>query len=80
MDVYLNGKVPVTAGMPISLGAGDLSRYEYLPPGTVSVAVVPSGMGIDQALLAPQDLSLEADHRYTLVVLGQPEDKRTHRS
>ena len=79
MDVYLNGKVPVTAGVPISLGAGDASRYEYLPPGTVRVAVVPSGMGIDQALLAPQDLSLEAGHRYTLVVLGQPEEQ-THTS
>jgi Tol biopolymer transport system component len=79
MDVYMNGKVPVTAGVPLSLPAGDVSRYEYLPPGTVRVAVVPSGMGINQALLAPQDLSLEAGHRYTLVVLGQPEEP-THKS
>ena len=79
MDVYINGKVPVTADVPMSVGAGDASRYEYLPPGTVSVAVVPSGLGINQALLAPQDLSLEAGHRYTLVVLGQPEEP-THKS
>jgi hypothetical protein len=79
MDVFMNGKVPVTAGIPISLPAGDVSRYEYLTPGTVRVAVVPRGMGIDKALLAPLDETLEAGHRYTLVVLGQP-DEPTHKS
>jgi len=79
MDVLMNGKVPVTAGVPISLAAGDVSRYEYLTPGTVRVAVVPSGMGMDKAFLAPLDVKLEAGHRYTLVVLGQP-DEPTHKS
>jgi Tol biopolymer transport system component/uncharacterized surface protein with fasciclin (FAS1) repeats len=79
VDVYMNGKVPVTADVPLSVAAGDVSRYEYLPPGTVSLAVVPHGMAINQALLASQDLSLEAGHRYTLVVLGQPEEP-THQS
>ena len=74
MDVFMSGKVPVTADVPMSLGAGDVSRYEYLPPGTVRVAVVPSGMGIDKALLAPLDVTLSAGHRYTLVVLGQPDE------
>ena len=45
MDVYINGKVPVTADVPMYVGAGDASRYEYLPPGTVSVAVVPQRDG-----------------------------------
>ena len=75
MDVYMNGKVPVTASIPISLKAGDVSRYEYLTPGTVRVAVVPGGMGIDKAFLAPLDVKLAAGHRYTLVVMGQPDEK-----
>jgi TolB protein len=79
MDVYLNGKVPVTADVPLSVAAGDVSRYEYLPPGAVRVAVVPPGMAINQALLAPLDVTLEAGHRYILVVLGQPEEP-THKS
>ncbi len=79
MDVYMNGKAPVTADVPLSVAAGDVSRYEYLPPGTVSVAVALSGKGIDQAFLAPLDVTLEAGHRYTLVVLGQP-DEPTHKS
>jgi hypothetical protein len=74
MDVYINGKIPVTAGVPLAhLSTSYVSRYEYLAPGTVSVAVVPTGMGLDTPtpLLAPLDVSLEAGHRYTVVVMGE---------
>ncbi len=72
--VLLNGKVPVTADVPLSnLEAGAVSRYEYLTPGTISVAVVPS-TGSGKALLEPLDVTLEAGHRYTVVVLGQGDD------
>jgi uncharacterized surface protein with fasciclin (FAS1) repeats len=74
MDVYINGKIPVTAGVPLAhLPTSSVSRYEYLAPGTVSVAVVPTGMGLDTPtpLLAPLDVSLEAGHRYTVVVMGE---------
>jgi uncharacterized surface protein with fasciclin (FAS1) repeats len=72
MEVYVNGKVPVDADVPLSyLGAGGVSRYEYLAPGTYRVAVVPTGMGIDKAFLGPLDVPMVAGHRYTIVALGQ---------
>ena len=74
MDIFMNDKVPVTAGVSLYLGGNNMTRYEYLEPGAVRVAVVPKGMGIDQAILAPLDIAVEAGHRYTVVVLGQPED------
>jgi uncharacterized surface protein with fasciclin (FAS1) repeats len=76
MDIYLDGKVPVAAGIPLSYVSSGVTRYEYLLPGTHSVAVVPEGKGIttSQALLPPLDVMLAAGHRYTLVVLGQQGD------
>jgi uncharacterized surface protein with fasciclin (FAS1) repeats len=80
MEVYLNGKVPVNAGVPLSyLGDGGVSRYEYLAPGTYRVAVVPTGMGIDKTFLDPLDVTLAAGHRYTLVALGQA-DEASHKA
>ena len=78
MDIYINGKMPVVAGVPLTHFANleNVSRYEYLAPGTVSVAVVPTGMGIDTPtpLLAPLDVTLEAGHRYTVVVMGEADE------
>ncbi|MBP1704204.1 MAG: hypothetical protein H6Q38_3311, partial [Chloroflexi bacterium] len=74
MDIYINGKVPVVAGVPLAhFPTSYVSRYEYLAPGTVSVAVVPTGMSLDTPtpLLAPLDVTLEAGHRYTVVVMGE---------
>jgi len=80
MEVYVNGKVPVNAGVPLSyLGAGSVSRYEYLAPGTYRVAVVPTGMGIDKTFLGPLDVTLAAGHRYTVVALGQG-DEASHKA
>jgi len=80
MEVYLNGKVPVNAGVPLSyLGAGGVSRYEYLAPGTYRVAVVPTDMGIDKTFLGPLDVTLAAGHRYTVVALGQA-DEASHKA
>jgi uncharacterized surface protein with fasciclin (FAS1) repeats len=80
MEVYVNGKVPVDADVPLSyLGAGSVSRYEYLAPGTVSVAVVPTGMGIDKAFLGPLNVPMVAGHRYTVVALGQA-DEASHKA
>jgi uncharacterized surface protein with fasciclin (FAS1) repeats len=74
-DVYINGKVPVTAGVPLTnLPPGSVSRYEYLAPGTVNIEVVPTDKGIDTPFLAPLDVTLEAGHRYTVVYLGDMTD------
>jgi uncharacterized surface protein with fasciclin (FAS1) repeats len=80
MEVYVNGKVPVDADVPLSyLGAGSVSRYEYLAPGSYSVAVVPTGMGVDKAFLGPLDVPMVAGHRYTVVALGQA-DEASHKA
>jgi uncharacterized surface protein with fasciclin (FAS1) repeats len=79
VDVYLNGKVPVDAGIPLSYVGFSTTRYEYVEPGTHTVAVVPMGQGLDQALLPPLDVQVAAGHRYTVVVLGQKGDA-THKA
>jgi uncharacterized surface protein with fasciclin (FAS1) repeats len=89
MDVYLNGKIPLDAGIPLSnVGAGNVTRYEYLEPGTVSVALVPTGESSEstitntasaQPFFGPLDVPVIAGHRYTVVVLGQ-QDAKSHKA
>ena len=75
MDVYLNGTVPVDAGIPrFPLEAFDASGYEYLAPGTYSLTVVPSGQDLSKPFFGPLDVPVVAGHRYTVVVLGQKDD------
>jgi Fasciclin domain/Domain of unknown function (DUF4397) len=50
------------------------SGYLYLTPGTYSVALVPTGKGLAQALLGPLDVPVAAGHRYTVAMLGQAGD------
>jgi hypothetical protein len=78
VDVFVNGKLAVNGGMPqIKLSEAEASGYLYLTPGTYSVAVVPTGKGIDQALIGPLDVPVAAGHRYIVVVLGQ-KDEQSH--
>lgn len=74
MDIYLNGEVPLDAGIPLTAQQGDVSRYEYLTPGTYSLAVVPVGQETSKELLGPLDVTMAAGHRYTVVVLGQKDE------
>jgi hypothetical protein len=74
-EVLVNGKVAVNGGMPqVNLGSLEASGYLYLAPGTYSVALVPTGKGIDEALLGPLDVPVVAGHRYTVVALGQADE------
>ena len=67
VDVYVNGKVAVNGGMPQdNLVARQASGYLYLVPGTYSIAIVPTGMGIDKALFGPLDVPVVAGHRTSL--------------
>jgi TRAP-type C4-dicarboxylate transport system substrate-binding protein len=52
---------------------GFLTGFLYLEPGRHSVAVVPTGKGLNAAMIA-LDVDLEAGHRYTVGVMGQKED------
>src|SRR6266496_4757615 len=75
VDMVVNGAVAVNGGSPqANLRALFPSGYLYLTPGTYSVALVPTGKGLDQALLGPLDVPLAAGHRYTVAMLGQVGD------
>jgi uncharacterized surface protein with fasciclin (FAS1) repeats len=75
VDVFVNGAVAVNGGMPqANMIALNISGYLYLVPGTYSVAVVPTGKGLAQAILDPLDVPVAAGHRYTVVMLGQVGD------
>ena len=76
-DLWVNGAVAVIGGIAQENFPPDyVNGYIYLPAGTYSIAVVPTGQGIPQALIGPLDLALVSGHRYTLAVIGQATDKR----
>jgi uncharacterized surface protein with fasciclin (FAS1) repeats len=78
VDIFVNGEVAVNAGVPqTNVSALRTSGYLYLAPNTYSLAVVPTGKELSQALMGPVDVTVEAGHRYTVVVLGQA-DEATH--
>jgi WD40 repeat protein len=66
--------VAVSGGWPQTDMGFDTSNYLYLEPGSYSVALAPTGKGIDQALLGPLDVKVDAGHRYTVVAMGQQGD------
>ncbi len=75
VDVLVNGEVAVNGGVPLAdLDFGVVTGYLYLTPGTYSVAAVPTGKGVEEALMEPVDVSVEAGHRYTVSVLGQADE------
>lgn len=76
IDLLVNGEVPVNKDVvQADFPAGFVGGYLYLEPDTYSVAVVPTGEGVDEALIGPLDIPLEAGHRYTLAMTGQLEDE-----
>jgi len=76
VDLWVNGQLAVIGGIAqVNLPPDYVNAYLFLPAGIYSVAVVPTGLGISQAIVGPLDLSLAAGHRYTLAVMGQSTDK-----
>ncbi len=75
VDIFLDGEVAVNNGIPQSnVPTLETWGYQYLAPRTYSVAVAPTGMSLGEALVGPLDVTVEAGHRYTLVVLGQNDE------
>jgi uncharacterized surface protein with fasciclin (FAS1) repeats len=75
-DMVVNGTVAVNAGQAqVNMPAGYVNGYVFLAPGTYKVAIVPTGKGVEQALIGPLDVPMVAGHRYTLAMLGQLTDK-----
>jgi uncharacterized surface protein with fasciclin (FAS1) repeats len=73
-DIYINGQKVDNGGVPYWSRGHDASGYLYLAPGKVNLAVTPGTL--DQPLLALIDINLAAGHRYTVVIMGQPEDTK----
>jgi uncharacterized surface protein with fasciclin (FAS1) repeats len=77
VDIYLNGEVAIVNGRAqTNMPPLAVWGYWHLEPGTYSVGVVPdpAGRGFDRTFMPPVDVTLEAGHRYTLVVLGQADE------
>jgi TRAP-type C4-dicarboxylate transport system substrate-binding protein len=75
-DMYVDGQIALLGSNQHPLAhvpVGFMAGFLYLEPGRHSVAIVPSGKGLDEAMIA-QDVDLEAGHRYTVGVMGQKED------
>jgi hypothetical protein len=78
-DVYINGLPAFNGGFAQqNIGDGQFSGWLYVTPGTYSVALVPHGGKLDQALFPPSDVKVEAGHRYTVAAMGQLADKDVH--
>ncbi len=69
VDVYVDGEVVAEA-----VEAGFLSDFWELAAGEHSVAFAPSGAGIEDAIVGPVEVNLEADHRVSVSVIGQAGD------
>ena len=78
-DVYVNGLPAFNGGFAQqNIDAGQFSGWLYITPGTYTVALVPHGETLDQALFSPANVKVEAGHRYTIAAIGQLADKDIH--
>ena len=76
IDVYVNGLPVVNGGKSRqNMGDGQFGGWVYVTPGTYTVALVPHGGTVDQALFAPVAVNAEAGHRYTVAAIGQLAEK-----
>jgi hypothetical protein len=76
VDVFVNGEIAMNPGQPqTNIPCCQVTGYMYLTPGTYNVAVVPTGKGIEEALIGPLNVAVEAGHRYTIAAMGQVEDE-----
>jgi hypothetical protein len=75
IDLLVNGRIPMNRDVAqANFASGFIGGYLYLEPGSYSVAIVPTGKGLAEALIGPIDLALQAGHRYTLAMMGQMDD------
>lgn len=76
VDIYVDGDIALLGSPRRELSnvpVGWVTGFQYLKPGSYSVAVVPTGESIDEAMIS-EDVTLESGHRYTVAVMGQKED------
>jgi uncharacterized surface protein with fasciclin (FAS1) repeats len=68
LDLLVDGELVSAARF------GTITHYLEAGAGTHQLAVVPTGSGVDAAVLGPADVNLEAGHNYTLAAIGQQAD------
>jgi hypothetical protein len=73
VDVWVNGERALEDFAP-----GSLSDFMDVEPGTVTVSVVPVGGSEAEAVVGPETVTADADHNYTLAVIGQSADDSLH--
>jgi Fasciclin domain/Domain of unknown function (DUF4397) len=75
IDVYINGLPAFNGGKPQqNIGVSAFSGWLYVTPGTYTVALVPHGGNLAQALFPQVTVSAAAGHRYTVAAIGQVKD------
>ena len=76
VDVFINGIPAFNGGIAQqNIGAGQLSGWLYVMPGTYTLALVPHGGTLAQAVVVPATVNAVAGHRYTVAAMGQLKDK-----
>jgi len=70
VDVYVNGEATLT-----DVPFGTISDWMVVPAGTYSVAVAPTGTSVDDAVIGPLDLALDATGWYTVAAIGLAGDE-----
>lgn len=66
VDVYINGELSSVTGVEYPA----LSPWMDVAPGTYSVAVAPAGGLLEEAVIGPVDVTVEAGEWYTVAAVG----------
>ncbi len=66
VDIYVDGDVVIS-----DLAFGDVSEWLAVDTGTYSVAVTPAGSLVNQAVIGPLDISVEAGDWFTVTAIGE---------
>lgn len=71
VDVYIDGEISDFAGIAYPAA----SEWVAVPAGTYAVAVAPTETSIEEAVIGPVDLELQAGEWYTVAALGSVADE-----
>ena len=72
VDLFVDGALAMNGGQAqVNVFPGYVTAYQYLAPGTHTIAVVPTGKGLAQAGTAPLDVPMLAGHRYLVAFPAQ---------
>jgi hypothetical protein len=69
VDVFFDGEAVLEDFAPRSL-----SDFLDVQPGNISVAIAPTGEGVEEAIIGPVDMNVENGHSYSVSVIGQVDD------